>query len=250
MLQAFRRRLAILKRGKYGDIPLSAEQKNLLEVPDSIKTYINRIDSTVKADEDVEDTLLRLEDGKIGSVDPSTVLGYVRTAEFGRAFGGAPALLKKGLRNMAKVFVQDWFNAEEVAGKAYRTLIATTRRAVLSPLAGEKGREALSGDFAEEFQRLETETESPFTTVESARIHANNIKSIVRRSLRDTISIYRAARQSGTQEPLRLRAYARINRLEGILANWDWVHASLAKPKVKTKLPTLPAESFFKKREE
>jgi hypothetical protein len=246
MLQAFRSRLAILKSGKYGDIPLSAEQKNLLEVPDSIKTYINRIDSTVKADEDVEDTLLRLEGGKIGSVNPSTVLGYVRTAEFARAFGGAPAFLKLGLRNMAKVFVQDWFNAEEVAGKAYRTLIATTRRAVLSPLAGEKGREALSGDFAEEFQRLETETESPFTTVESARIHANNIKSIVRRALRDTIYIYRAARQSGTQEPLRLKAYARINRLEGILANWDWVQASLVNPDVKAKVPTESFESVVK----
>jgi hypothetical protein len=148
---------------------------------------------------------------------------------------------------MAKVFVQDWFNAEEVAGKAYRTLIATTRRSIVSPLVGEKSREAISGDFAEEFKELETETESPFTTVESARIHANNIKSIVRRALRDTIVIYKAARQSGTQEPLRLKAYARMNRLEGILANWDWVHASLANPKVKTKLPTLPAESFFKK---
>ena len=245
MLQALRSRMEILKMGKYGDTPLTAEQKNLLQLPPSVKAYINRLDSTIKADEDVENTSRRLDEGAIGSVNPETVDSYIRTAAFPQAFGGAPALLKSGLRTMAKAFVQDWFNPEEVAGKAFRTLVATTRRAVIAPLVGEKSRETLSGDFADEFKDLETETESAFTTVESARIHANNIKSIVRRALRDTIVVYKAARQSGSQQTLTMKAYAKMQRLEGVLANWDWVHASLAKPDVKTKTPTLPAESFF-----
>ena len=248
MLQALRSRMAILKSGKYGDTPLSPVQERLLQLPPSVEAYINRLDSTIEADQMIENIYQQLENDEIGSRSPETVDSFVRTADFKKAFGGAPAALAKGIRILGKVAVQDWFKPAETAGKAFRTLVATTRRAVLSPLAGEKGREAISGDFADEFKELETQTESAFTSVGSAKIHANNIKSIVRRALRDTIYIYRAAKQSGTQETLRMKAHARARRLRGVLANWDWVSDSLTK-ETPQGVPSKSAESVFTKRE-
>ena len=250
MLQAFRRRLAILKSGKYGDIPLSAEQKNLLEVPDSIKTYINRIDATIRAHKDVEDTSKQLNEGRLGRVDPKTVDNYIRTPDFRLAFGGAPAAIKKGFRLLGKLAMQDWFTPSKTAASAMDTLYITTRKVVQTPLVGERSRDSVSQDFSAEFEALEAGTESPFTTEKDAAIHANNVISILKRALTDTIVVYKAAQQTGTpaSDRLRLKAHARMLRLKGALANWDWVYASLANS-AKGDIPSGVAEDYFKREE-
>jgi hypothetical protein len=250
MLQALRSRMAILKRGKYGDTPLSPVQERLLQLPPSVEAYINRLDSTIRARKDVDDTSKQLNEGRLGRVDPKTVDNYIRTPDFRLAFGGAPAAIKKGFRLLGKLAMQDWFTPSKTAASAMDTLYITTRKVVQTPLVGERSRDSVSQDFSSEFEALEAGTESPFTTEKDAEIHANNVISILKRALTDTIVVYKAAEQTGTpaSDRLRLKAHARMLRLKGALANWDWVYASLANS-AKGNTPSGVAEDYFKREE-
>jgi hypothetical protein len=233
-LSGFRLRRSVLQKDP------SKENKEWLALPGVISDHLTRLDAESRADKkigEVEDTLSGSADfpermGADGTGVPdkkavgSEVSAYILAADLSAAHGGGWGAIKAIARLPGKIFNLDWSKEEAKAAAVFKTLYGTTRKAILAPIAGEKERDGVNVAYAEEIKDLQATTEGWFTTSYDAAVHANNVRSIVAQALKHNIEVYRVAKD-GFNKKLMHKAFAKIQRLNQVYADWNWVSASL-----------------------
>jgi len=233
-LSGFQLRRSILRKDP------SEEDKERLALPGVISDHLTRLDAESRADRKVE----AVEKNISGSADfpermgadgtgvpdkaavGSEVSAYIKAADLRAAHGGGWGAIKAIARLPGKIFNLDWSKKEAQAAAVFDTLYGTTRKAILGPVAGEKERDGINVAYAEEIKELQAQTEGWFTTSYDAAIHASNVRSIVAQALGHNISVYRVAKD-GFNKKLMHKAFAKIQRLNQVYADWEWVAASL-----------------------